>query len=90
MKAVEGNVELSTGAPKPIRSLENLTTTPSVINFNHDSQMMVTASAKKKDALKVVGSRGPRGLNSGLILQSLSTTCPLRQLSRTGQLPPHR
>jgi len=47
----EGSI--SSAAPKPIRGLMNLTTAPTTIAFNHDSQMMVTASNKKKDALKV-------------------------------------
>ena len=34
----------------------NLTTAPTTIAFNRDSQMMVTASNKKKDALKVVST----------------------------------
>jgi hypothetical protein len=56
-ESVESSVKngsISSAAPKPIRDLMNLTTAPTTIAFNHDSQMMVTASNKKKDALKVV------------------------------------
>ena len=40
--------------PKPLKALGNLTTAVSSLTFNHDAQLMVTASSMKKDQLRLV------------------------------------
>ncbi|KNZ79957.1 putative U3 small nucleolar RNA-associated protein 18 [Termitomyces sp. J132] len=40
--------------PKPLKSIANLTTTISSIQFNHDAQLMAVASQEKKDAMRLI------------------------------------
>jgi U3 small nucleolar RNA-associated protein 18 len=42
------------GAPKPVKTLENLVTSVSVLEFSHDGQVLCIASTAKKDALRLV------------------------------------
>lgn len=54
---------LSESAPKPLKSIANLTTPISTACFNHDAQILAIASKEKKDALRMV-SVVPRVLSA--------------------------
>ncbi|KAG0165972.1 U3 snoRNP protein [Apophysomyces sp. BC1015] len=43
-----------TPKPKPLKTIDNLTTHISSIKFNHDSQLMAISSNRKRDAFKLV------------------------------------
>lgn len=47
---------LGVSQPAPLRELLNLTTAITTMAFNHDSQILLAASNKKKDALRMVSS----------------------------------
>ncbi|KAF7724742.1 U3 snoRNP protein [Apophysomyces ossiformis] len=44
----------NTPRPKPLKTIDNLTTHISNIKFNHDSQLMAISSIRKRDAFKLV------------------------------------
>ncbi|KAI0358883.1 WD40 repeat-like protein [Trametes cingulata] len=48
--AVEGSVE----RPRPLKTLENLTTSITSLRFNHDSQLLAVASNVKKDQMRMI------------------------------------
>lgn len=45
---------LPVSQPKPVRELQNLTTAISTMAFNYDGQILLTASNKKKDSMRLV------------------------------------
>jgi hypothetical protein len=50
----ESIVASTSGAPKPLKTIGNLTTSISTMRFNHDAQILALASKSKKDQLKMV------------------------------------
>jgi U3 small nucleolar RNA-associated protein 18 len=40
--------------PKPLKAIGNLTTSISVMRFNHDSQLLAIASKTQKDQMRLV------------------------------------
>jgi len=44
----------NTNRPKPLKSIGNLTTSISAVQFNHDSQLLAIASKTKKDQMRLV------------------------------------
>jgi U3 small nucleolar RNA-associated protein 18 len=45
---------MSGANPKPLKTIQNLTTKISTIRFNHDSQLLALASSDKNDAMRLV------------------------------------
>lgn len=41
-------------SPKPVKTIENLTTPISTLRFNHDAQVLAIASKEKKDSMRLV------------------------------------
>lgn len=71
--------------PKPLKSIGNLTTSISAVQFNHDSQLLAIASKAQKDQMRLVWlilCRSNRLSAYGLISRS---TPPLSRHFRTGQ-----
>lgn len=50
----DGFAEVGSSAPKPLKTVENLTTAISSMCFNHDAQILAISSHTKKDQLKLV------------------------------------
>jgi len=50
----ESTTASTSGAPKPLKTIGNLTTSISTMRFNHDAQILALASKTKKDQLKMV------------------------------------
>jgi len=76
--------------PRPLKTIGNLTTSISTVQFNHDSQLLAIASKTLKDQMRLVGlilCRSNRLYAYGLI--SRSTSRPSRHF-RTGQRPARR
>lgn len=48
--------EWGASAPKPLKTIENLTTAISSMCFNHDAQILAISSQSKGDQLKLVSS----------------------------------
>lgn len=80
---------LSETAPKPLKSIANLTTPISTTRFNHDAQILAIASKEKKDALRMVSSV-PRAFTRCFSLRIRRSICPRRQCSRIGPPRVHR
>ena len=55
----EAMSSLGSGKPKPLRTLENLTTSITSLRFNHDSQLLAIASSAKKDQMRMVCASSP-------------------------------
>ena len=49
-----GVEQRSSAAPSPLKSFANLTTPVDMLVFNHNGELLVAASRRKKDALKLV------------------------------------
>jgi hypothetical protein len=75
----------NTDRPKPLKSIGNLTTSISTMQFNHDSQLLAIASKTQKDQMRLVWlilCRSNRLYAYGLISRS---TYRLSRHFRTGQ-----
>ena len=76
--------------PKPLKTIANLTTSISAVQFNHDSQLLAIASKTQKDQMRLVWlilGRSNRLYAYGLIFRSTSR---LSRRFRTGQRPARR
>lgn len=50
----DASLSTSLSTPKPLKTLQNLTTSISTLRFNHDSQLLAVASSVKKDQMRLV------------------------------------
>ncbi|KAG1809767.1 WD40-repeat-containing domain protein [Suillus plorans] len=50
----ESTIDLEGGKPKTLKTIGNLTTSISTLQFNHDSQLLAIASNDKKDQMRMV------------------------------------
>lgn len=62
--------------PKPLRTLENLTTSITSLRFNHDSQLLAIASNAKKDQMRMVCLHSFRFSKYSLIERSFQIHLP--------------
>jgi hypothetical protein len=58
---------ITTSTPKPLKTLQNLTTSISTLRFNHDSQLLAIASNVKKDQMRLVRPTCPLFLSPSLL-----------------------
>lgn len=52
--SVASSLSWSGLSPKPVKTIENLTTPISTLRFNHDAQVLAIASKEKKDSMRLV------------------------------------